>query len=119
MGQAAPCQAQRPGGSPQGDTTSLWPVESPHPGFPGDAEEMEGLTLDEQARGVHSLALDAVGPAGVGTSVLPANREHREAPVAHLGTREGPGAWAGTPRRTGKDPPCFPRQRAAGVFRAG
>lgn len=62
--------------------------------------------MDEQARGVHSLALDAVGPAGVGTSVLPADREHREAPVAHLGTRGDPGAWAGTPRGTGKTLPA-------------
>lgn len=93
--------------------------DPPIPASRGDSEELEGLTLDEQARGVHSLALDAVGPAGVGTSVLPADREHREAPVAHLGTREDPGAWAGTPRRMGEDAPRFPRRRAAGAFRAG
>lgn len=81
---------------------------SPHPGLPGDAEQLEGLTLDEQARGVHGLALDAVGPAGVGTSVLPADREHREAPVAHLGTREDPGVWAGTLKRDGGRPSLLP-----------
>ena len=54
--------------------------------------------MHEQARGVHGFPLDAVCPAGVGTPVLPADREHRQAPVAHLGmTRDDPGARAGTP----------------------
>lgn len=63
---------------------------------------MEDLTLNEQARGVHSLSLDAVRPAGVGTPVFPADGEHRQAPVTHLGmTREDPGARAGTPKAGG------------------
>lgn len=59
---------------------------------------MEDLTLNQQARGVHGLSLDAVRPARVGTPVLPADREHRQAPVTHLGmTRDSPGAQAATP----------------------
>lgn len=47
------------------------------------------LTLDQQARGVHSLPLDAVCPAGVGTSVLPTDREHRQAAITHLCATRG------------------------------
>lgn len=80
---------------------------------------MGDLTLHEQARGVHSLPLDAVRPAGVGAPVLPADGEHRQAPVAHLGTkRDSPGAQEGTDPSPAPSVPHRHSRVAAGALSA-
>ena len=62
-------------------------LEVPKKG-PGHREVREiSVTLDEQVGGMDSLPLDAVRTTGVGTSVLPADRCHRQAPITHLGPR--------------------------------
>lgn len=43
------------------------------------------VTLHKQVGGVDCLSLDAVCATGVGTSVLPTDRRHRQAPITHLG----------------------------------
>lgn len=70
--------------------------------FPGTTGDTQGcpssqsllgtprtLTLDQQTCGVHSLPLDAVCPAGVGTSVLPTDRKHRQAAITDLWATRG------------------------------
>lgn len=49
--------------------------------------------MDEQVGGVHCLPLDAVRAAGVGASVLPTDRRHRQAALTHL----EPSRWTQLP----------------------
>ena len=66
-------------------------LSHPHPGKTpssvGPGLPSRGLTLDEQVGGVHRLPLDAVCTAGVGASVLPTDRRHRQAALTHLEPR--------------------------------
>ena len=66
-------------------------LSHPHPGKTpssvGPGLPSRGLTLDEQVGGVHRLPLDAVCTAGVGASVLPTDRCHRQAALTHLEPR--------------------------------
>lgn len=57
----------------------------------GTERRESALTLDKQVGGVDGLPLDAICTTGVGTSVLSADRRHRQAAITHLGPR-GDGA---------------------------
>lgn len=53
-----------------------------------DKETEKNLpTLNKQMSCVHSLTLDAVCSAGIGASVFPTDRCHRQAAVTHLGAQ--------------------------------
>lgn len=83
----------RPGKNPPSSVGPKLPARGP--GHRGQI----ALTLDEQVGGVDGLPLDAVRATGVGTSVLPTDRSHRQAAVTHL--------W---PRRVGLSSQPWARQ---------
>lgn len=66
-------------------------------------------TLYQQVGCVHSLPLDTVCSTGIGSSILPADRCHRQAAVTHLGVED----------KHSSHPPVGPKNAALGLRDTG